>query len=65
MNTLIMSLPIFALFIYGLFNITTDNPEANNHAGTGTACIDHSSWLAKGWILAIIMLTLMLAISGI
>ena len=65
MNTLIVSLPIFILFIYGFFNIRTGNLECNKQAKIGTACFNDGSCLAKGWILAIIMFTLILSIIGL
>ena len=62
MNTFIISLPILSLFIYGFFNIGTEN---NKRAKKGMLIINNGSLLAKGWILAITILTLIISITGI
>ncbi len=62
MNTFIISLPILSLFIYGFFNIGIEN---NKRTKKGMLIIDNGSLLAKGWILAITILTFIITITGI
>lgn len=62
MNTFIISLPILSLFIYGFFNIGAEN---NKQSKKGTLIADNGSWLAKAWILAIGILTIIISITGI
>jgi len=62
MNTFIISLPILSLFIYGFFNIGTEN---NKQTKKGMVIVNNGSLLAKGWILAITILMLIISITGI
>ena len=62
MNTFIISLPILSLFIYGFFNIGSEN---NKRTKKGLLIISNGSLLAKGWILVITILTLIISITGI
>lgn len=67
MNTLIMSTPIFILFLYGFFNIMNNSTgkEGYKLTKTGTVGFNGGAWLAKGWILAVMMLMLILSITGL
>ena len=64
MNTLIMSIPLSIFLLYGFSNLSTANPITNKQAKTGRASFNDGYWLAKGWILGIIMLMLILSITG-
>ncbi len=64
MNTLIMSIPISIFLLYGFSNLSTASPVTNKQAKTGIASFNDGYWLAKGWILGIIILMLVLSISG-
>lgn len=62
MNTFIISVPILSLFIYGFFNIGKEN---NKQMKKGMLIFNDGSLLAKGWILAITLLTLIISVTGI
>jgi hypothetical protein len=64
MNTLIMSIPISIFLLYGLSNLSTASPIANKQAKTGITSFNDGYWLAKVWILGIIILMLVISISG-
>lgn len=65
MNTLIMSIPLSLIFLYGFCHMTTAVPEVNRQAKTGIAKFTNGDWLAKGWILGIVILMLTLSITGL
>jgi hypothetical protein len=65
MNTLIMSIPLSILFLYGFCHMNTANPKTNKLTNSATASLMAGNWLAKSWILGIILLMLTLSIIGL
>ena len=64
MNILLMSIALSIFLLYGFSHLSTASPVTNKQAKTGIVRLNDGYWLAKGWILGIIMLMLMLSISG-